>query len=286
MQILLDFLRRYNYLFLFVVLEIVSIVLLVQFNNYQGSAWMSAANGTAAQVNSIYSEAQAFVQLRSVNTQLNDDNVRLQQENEALRQALASLKHDSTLTERRIHQRLAGYRLIPARVVSNSVRTRADGYIVIDRGTADGVKSEMGVVASGGVVGIVYLAGPHHSLVIPITHSKSNISCRVRGQDYFGTLQWDGRNTRTAFVNDIPRYAKVKAGRVVETSGYSSIFPPGIFIGRVRAVTNSSDGQSYRLDITMGNDYASLRDVSVIATPYKAEVDTLRKHVLELEEEP
>lgn len=286
MQTLLDFLRRYNYLFLFVVLEITSVVLLIRFNNYQGSAWMSAANRTAAHVNSKYAEAQAFVQLRDVNTQLNEDNVKLMEENEALRQALADLKHDSTLTEERIREHLENYKLISARVISNGVRTGHNGFIVIDRGSNDGVRPEMGVISSGGVVGIVYLVGHHNSLVMPVTHSKSNISCRVRGQSYFGTLQWDGRNTRTAFVNDIPRYAKVKEGRIVETSGYSSIFPPGIFVGRVRSVANSSDGQSYRLDITMGNDFANLRDVSVIATPYKSEIDTLQRRANELNERP
>lgn len=282
MQVLLDFLRRYNYLFLFIVCEIVSIVLLIRFNTYQGSAWMSAAGSAQATLNGAYTEAESFVKLRSVNAALNDDNVRLQLENEALRQALLDATHDSTYTEERIRARLTGYTLIPARVVSNRVRTGADNYIVIDRGEADGVRPEMGVVASGGVVGIVYLTEAHHALVLPIAHSKSNISCRVRGQDYFGYLQWDGRNLRTAHVDDIPRYAKAQKGQIVETSGYSAIFPPGIFVGRIRRVSNAADGQSYRLDVVLGNDFGSLRDVSVIATPYRAEIDTLN-HRLDIE---
>lgn len=284
MQVLIDFLRRYNYLFLFVFLEVLSIVLLLKFNNYQGSAWMTAANGTAVKVNSVYSEAEAFVHLSDVNATLNDENVRLQQENEALRQALADAKQDTSVTQRRINEHLSKFKTIPARVVSNGIRSGVNGYIVVDRGSADGIRPEMGVIASGGVVGIVYITGQHNSLVMPVTHSKSNISCRVRGENYFGTLQWDGSNTRTAFVNDIPRYANVKAGRIIETSGYSSIFPPGIFIGRVRNVANSADGQSYRLNVVMGTDFGNLRDVSIISTPYKAEIDTLTKKALELDD--
>lgn len=284
MQVLLDFLRRYNYLFLFVFCEIVSIVLLIHFNNYQGSSWLTAANTTVARVNNTYAEADAFVRLGDVNTRLTSDNIRLQQENDALRQAIRDLKRDTTFTERRIRETLDGYTLIPARVVSNSVRVGADNYIIVNRGTADGIRPEMGVVASGGVVGIVYLTEAHNSLVLPVTHSKSSISCRVRGQDYFGYLQWDGRNTRTAHVSDVPRYAKAKRGQIIETSGFSSIFPPGIFVGRVERVINSSDGQSYRLDLTLGNDFAALRDVSIIATPYKAELDSLHVRAAELEE--
>lgn len=282
MQVLLDFLRRYNYLFLFILCEIVSIVLLIRFNNYQGSTWMSAANTTAATVNRAYNDAEAFVRLGDVNAQLTNENIQLQRENEALRQALRDVRHDTTYTERRIHEQLAGYHFLPAKVINNRIRTNTDNYIVIDRGSADGVKNEMGVVSSGGVVGIVYLTNTHSSLVIPVTHSKSNISCRVRGQEYFGSLQWDGRNSRTAYVNDVPRYAKVKKGQVIETSGYSNIFPPGIFVGRVNKVSNSTDGQSYRIDVILGNDFAALRDVNVVTTPYKAEVDTLMKHLSQL----
>ena len=134
----------------------------------------------------------------------------------------------------------------------------------------------MGVVGGGGVVGIIYLVGPHHSLVLPVTNSKSSISCCVRGSHYFGYLLWDGGSTRRAHVDDVPRYAKVRTGNIIETSGYSSVFPPGIFVGRVHRVTNSSDGQSYRLDVVLGTDFGNVRDVNVVLTPYKAEIDSLR----------
>lgn len=283
MRNLLEFVRKYNHVFLFVLLETVSLVLLFRFNSYQGSVWFSAANSVVAGVNGLYHDALGFVRLREVNTDLTQRNVRLQMEVEQLRQALATATKDTTLTERLVRQRLAGYRLLPATVVSNSAE-RVHNYLVIDRGTADGVRPEMGVVGGGGVVGIVYLAGPHHSLVIPVTNRKSSISCRVRGQDYFGYLQWDGGGFLNAYVDDIPRYAKVRKGEVVETSGYSAVFPPGIFVGRIRDVRNSTDGQSYRLDVTLGTDFSNLRDVSVITTPYKAEIDSLQSHAVQADE--
>ena len=160
--------------------------------------------------------------------------------------------------------------------MSNNIRSGGDGYLVIDRGSADGIRPEMGVVGGGGVVGIIYLVGEHHSLVLPVTNSKSSISCCVRGSHYFGYLLWDGGSTRRAHVDDVPRYAKVRTGNIIETSGYSSVFPPGIFVGRVHRVTNSSDGQSYRLDVVLGTDFGNVRDVNVVLTPYKAEIDSLR----------
>ena len=84
-------------------------------------------------------------------------------------------------------------------------------------------------------------------------------------------------------MDDIPRYAKLKENDCVETSGYSSVFPPGIFVGRVSGIHNSADGQSFTLDVNLGTDFSTLRDVNVIATPYKAEIDTLRAHAGDIE---
>lgn len=275
MYFLLEFIRRYHYVLLFLVLEGLSFLLLFRFNNYQGCVWFTSANTVVAEVNRRYADLMSYLDLRDVNRHLTDENLRLQLETDRLREALGEATRDTSHTERVVHRLLENYQLIPAEVVSNS-KERADNYLVIDRGTADGVAPEMGVVGGGGVVGIVYLAGPHHSLVIPLTNRKSSVSCRVRGQRYFGYLQWDGKNMRAAGLDDIPRYAKVKVGDAVETSGYSAIFPPGIFMGRVAGISNSADGQSYRLAVNLGTDFSNLRDVNVIATPYKAEIDTLR----------
>lgn len=275
MQTLLDFLRKYNYVFLFLLLEAASFALLFRFNSYQGSVWFSSANAAVARINRIYADVATYLRLEGVNRSLTSENVRLQQEVDRLREALAAATHDTTLTERRVLEQLADYRLIPATVISNSSRL-ADNYLVIDRGEADGVRPEMGVVGGGGVVGVVYLTGPRHSLVIPVTNRKSSISCCVRGQRYFGFLQWEGRSLRHAYLDDIPRYAKVKEGACIETSGYSAMFPPGLFVGRVCRVGNAPDGQSFRLDVLLGTDFAGIRDVNVVATAYKAELDTLR----------
>lgn len=283
MNNLLDFVRKYSCYILFVVLEAASMFLLFRFNHYQGSVWFSAANSVVAGINGVYGEAVSFVRLREVNRRLNDENIALQREADALRHALADATRDTSLTERLMTDKLAGYQMVPALVVSNSAE-RANNYLVINRGEAEGIRPEMGVVGGGGVVGIVYLTGPHHSLVIPATNKKSSISCRVRGQNYFGYLQWDGESMVSAYVDDIPRYAKLRVGQAVETSGYSAVFPPGIFVGRIRRIRNSADGQSYRLDISLGTNFSNLRDVSVVTTPYKAELDTLRAHALKEQE--
>ncbi len=73
-------------------------------------------------------------------------------------------------------------------------------------------------------------------------------------------------------------------GDYVETSGHSSIFPPGLFVGRIIAIGNSRDGLSYRVKVNLATDFADLRDVCVISSPVKAEVDSLKMHALEMEQ--
>lgn len=281
MDNLQDFLRKYVHTILFVLLEALSLLLLVRFNSYQGSVGFTAANSVVARISQVYTDAVAYLHLAGNNRDLTRVNVELQAENEQLRKALEQATRDTTLTQRLMMEKLKGYSLVDAEVVSNSCE-RTNNYLVINKGADDGIKPEMGVVGGGGVVGIVYLTGPHHALVIPVTNRKSSISCRVRGQNYFGYLQWDGRSMLSAYVDDVPRYARVKRGDVVETSGYSAVFPPGIFVGRIRSISNSADGQSYRLDVTLGTNFANLRDVAVVTTPYKAEIDTLQAHALKL----
>lgn len=280
---LIDFIRKYCYIFLFILFETISMILLFRFNSYQGSVWFSAANSVAAGINSTYSNVMNFFNLEQINQELTAQNIALQRETEHLRQSLITATKDTTITEKLMREKLVGYNMVPATVVSNNAE-RSNNYLVIDRGEKDGIRPEMGVVGGGGVVGIIYLTGPHHSLVIPVTNRKSSISCRVRGQNYFGYLQWDGSSMLSAYVDDVPRYAKVKVGQAIETSGYSAVFPPGIFVGRVRTIRNSTDGQSYRLDVTLGTNFANLRDVLVVTTPYKAEIDTLQVHAQQADE--
>lgn len=277
-----DLLRKWSHVLLFVVLEVVSGLLLFHFNHYQGSVYLTAANGVTARVEGGYTEVEAFFHLRENNDSLTAQNVRLMKENEILRQSLAEYKHSPNYTESVMRERLAAFQQVQALVVSNSVRS-GHNYFVINRGTADGIRPEMGVVGGEGVVGIVYLTSEHHSLVLPLINPQSSVSCRIRGMDYFGRLQWQGGDVRYSRLDDIPRYAKPRVGMVVETSGYSSVFPPGLFVGRVTDVGNSKDGQSYSLGVKLGSNFAALRNVSVLTTPFKAEIDTLKAHAVTTE---
>lgn len=179
MHNLVEFIRNYNHWFLFVLLEVISLVLLFQYNSYQGSVWFSSANYVAGKVLSVEAEIESFFSLGKVNQELTQRNLYLEQQVSKLSGQLTEATKDTGWVHRNELALLKDYHLIPAKVVSNSI-SRTDNLITINRGTSDGVRKDMGVVCGNGVVGIVYLAASHYSVVIPVLNAQSNISCQIR----------------------------------------------------------------------------------------------------------
>lgn len=265
MHNLTEFLAKHNHWFVFLVLEVVSMVLLFRYNSYQGSVWFSSANAVTGKVYEWDSAVESYFSLSGVNSQLTQRNAFLEQQVRMLDDSIARLTRSQEAAVTRLSSMVPfqGCRLIPAKVVANMVN-RYDNLITIDKGSADGVKRDMGVVCGMGVVGIVYLVSEHYSIVIPALNSHSNISCTIQRRGYFGYLRWRGGSSQMAYLEDVPRHAHFKLGDNVVTSGYSSVFPPGVMVGKVLHVFNSADGLSYRVQVKLSTDFARLRDVCLV----------------------
>lgn len=265
MHNLTEFLAKHNHWFVFLVLEVVSMVLLFRYNSYQGSVWFSSANAVTGKVYEWDSAVESYFSLSGVNSQLTQRNAFLEQQVRMLDDSIARLTRSQEAAVTRLSSMVPfqGCRLIPAKVVANMVN-RYDNLITIDKGSADGVKRDMGVVCGMGVVGIVYLVSEHYSIVIPALNSHSNISCTIQRRGYFGYLRWRGGSSQLSYLEDVPRHAHFKLGDNVVTSGYSSVFPPGVMVGKVLHVFNSADGLSYRVQVKLSTDFARLRDVCLV----------------------
>lgn len=274
MRNLLEFLAKYNHWFVFLILEVVSMVLLFQYNSYQGSAWFSSANAVTGKLYEWDANVETFFSLTKVNQELTQRNAYLEQEVQKLSDSLVSVTKDSSIYHRDQFALLRNYRLIPAKVVANSV-DKPGNLMTIDKGSADGIHKDMGVISGTGVVGIVYLVAEHYAIVIPVLNTKSNISCMIQNRGYFGYLRWKGGVSDLAYLEEVPRHAHFKLGDYVVTSGYSAVFPPGVRVGRILHVFNSADGLSYRVQLRLSTDFARLRDVCVID-------DTAMKERLEI----
>ena len=263
MNNLTEFLAKYKHWFLFVLLEIASLVLLFRFNNYQGSVWFTSANIVAGQVYELSSSVTSYFSMGKLNRELTERNVQLERQVKELSEQLYEKTRDPKFAQKGQYRFLSDFKLINAKVVSNSL-DKEENFITIDKGSWDGVRKDMGVACGNGIVGVVYLVGTHYSIVLPVLNSKSNISCSIQGRSYFGYLRWAGGAKNIAYLDDIPRHAKFKLGDRIITSGYSAIFPAGILVGKIKHVYNSEDGLSFRLAVQLSTDFGNLRDVCVI----------------------
>ena len=263
MRNLLNFLIRYNYWFLFLLLEVTSFVLLFRFNRYQQSLFFTSANAMVGSIYETTGQVKSYFHLRSINSDLLDRNLLLEQQLVALQNRLLQQGMDSASLRSIERVTPSTFSLHEAQVIKNSL-TLEDNYITLDKGSADGIRPEMGVVDARGVVGIVFKTSAHYALVISLLNSKSSISCKIAGSDYFGYLKWQGGDVQYAFLKDLPRHAQFNLGDTVVTSGYSTVFPEGIMVGTVDDMQDSHDGLSYLLKVKLATDFGKLNAVRVI----------------------
>lgn len=277
MRNLLNFLIKYNYWFLFLLLEVTSFVLLFRFNHYQKSVFFTSSNAMAGKLYEVSGGVTSYFHLKSVNDDLLDRNVWLEQRIAQLERMLYELGKDTVQLRSLIKaDRSANYQVLKANVIKNSL-TKANNYMTLDKGEADGIRPDMGVVDANGVVGIVYKTSKHYSLVLPLLNSKSSISCKIVGSNYFGFLKWEGDDSQFAYLKDLPRHAEFNLGDTVVTSGYSAVFPSGILVGVIDDMRDSHDGLSYLLKVKLATDFGKVSDVRVICREGQEEQKNLEK---------
>lgn len=264
MRNLLNFLAKYNYWFLFLLLEVASFVLLFRFNHYQQSVFFTSANGVAGEIYEISGSITSYFHLKTVNEDLLDRNLWLEQRVALLEETLKEKGLDSITLYSLKRLKSDECRIFKANVIKNSL-SRADNYITLDRGKKDSIFPDMGVVDANGVVGIVYKTSSHYALVLPLLNSKSSISCKIVGSEYFGYLKWEKGDSSFAYLKDLPRHAEFNLGDTVVTSGYSTVFPAGIMVGTVDDMADSHDGLSYLLKVKLATDFGKLSSVRVIS---------------------
>lgn len=268
MRSLLDFIVKHSYVFLFILLETLSLVLLFGFNDRQKEAFLTSAGGLSGSIYELRSEVGQYFGLKKENEQLVEENA-------ILRQRLFSLADSAAI---RFEDSLPTGQVVVARVIDNSVR-RDDNYITIDKGQSDGLEKGMGVYNSSGVVGVVLLSGRHYSIVLPLLNAKTSVSCKVMGSDNFGFVEWNGGDPYKVQLNDMPYHSDVRVGDTIVTTGYSSVFPEGIMVGIVSDVEQMKSGYSLRIAVDLAVDMGNLGWVYVHSKTPDPEIGELKSQI-------
>lgn len=206
MRALIDLIIHNKHWFVFLLLEVISLVFLFSHNGYQKSVYFTTANDVVGTTYNVISGITSYLHLQEENHDLEAANEQLRKEVYEMRQQLAAIQNDSV---KRMPALSLKYDVVSAQVVNMTIH-KANNFITINKGEADGIRPEMGVICSRGVVGIVYMTSRHYSIVMPILNVNSKISCRLRNSEYFGSLVWQRGYADIAYVTSVPRHAPVK----------------------------------------------------------------------------
>ncbi|MBQ9340375.1 MAG: rod shape-determining protein MreC [Paludibacteraceae bacterium] len=263
MRNLLQFLLKYSHVILFLILEGVAIAMLISNSAYPRSVYATSANRLSGEFYSWNNSVLQYFSLRSENLELVKENAMLRGQLAQLGNIAESVAENDTAVLNHYCYSHLGLRYIPARVVQVEAGKRHNCF-TINKGTRDGVETDMGVVGSAGVVGIVSATTERFSLVMPLINEQMMLSCRLQSGVY-GPLEWDGEKPQFAYLRNIARHANVLPGDTVTTSGLTTAFPEGILVGVVEKAELKETDAYYNITVRLATDFTKPRYVQVIS---------------------
>lgn len=275
METLIRFFMIFKTFIVFLMLEVLSLVLVFTYNDYQHGQYFNSSNELVGRMYEVMNTVTGYFSLNRTNEDLARENSRLKTQLSSAQAMIEYYREDSTYMQRKALADSGNYSFVTARVISTSF-SKSHNYLTLDKGSADGIQSEMGVIGQTGVVGIVSAVSSHFSIVIPLLNISSRLSVKVKNKSQTGALVWKGEDYRYASLEEVPTYIPVAKGDSVVTSGYSTIFPEGMYVGKVSRAGRSSDN-NLRIDVSLGIDFSRLAYVDVIKFKNAPEVKKLQE---------
>lgn len=257
-------LLQFSYHLLFLALQFISFYIIINYNKEQKSIFINSTNLFSRSINTKVDKFNNYVRLREENDSLQSQNAKLIKKFIDSDINLSIVK-DDTLTVDSTKFKIQGVQ------ICNSTFHLIDNHITLCQGTKQGIAKDMGVVSQNGLVGIVKKTSENFSIVMSILHSQTSISCGIKRNKSTGTLVWKSGYPKIMNLESIPKHLNVVQGDTVITSGYSTIFPKGIMVGRVKTVTLEAGNNTFTIEVELFNDPAAWDAVYVIRNEFGEE---------------
>jgi rod shape-determining protein MreC len=285
------FIRRYITFFVFLILQVVALWFLFNYNRFHRARFLGIANEMTGRINSQYNKVEDYFTLREENRKvhrLNDSLLNLLPRNFAVRDTSLLATQDSIP-----YDTLGNYRRFlsrPATVVYNTVNAQKN-YMQLNRGSNQGIKDNMAVVSSdGNAVGIIVNVSANFSQAMSLLHIQNSVSASLHRTGDFGTIEWEGNDPRYLLLKRIPKTVEVKKGDSVLTSSVSFNFPPGYMVGTVAEVKLDNTTGMYLLKIKTAANFYNLQQVHIIENVERPEqvklFEETRKKIEEVKKNP
>jgi len=272
MRNLIQLIIRHHFLLLFLLLESLSFFLLIHYNHFQRASFTGFTSSVEGYLYDKFGGVRDYFNLRKVNEDLAKENTLLRNQMDRLQ----LLDYRSQENDVAPPDSTRQYVFSQARVLNNSVNKEFN-FITIDRGSLQNIKPEMAVTSPEGVVGIVFSVSRHFSVIMPLLNRNLRLSAKIRKNNYFGSLTWPGESTEEAILTDIPYHVKLDIGDTIVTSGYSAIFPEGLFVGTISGF-DRLQGNFYQIKVKLAVDFRNLEYVYLIENLLRDEQVTLEEN--------
>jgi len=259
----------------FIILEIAAVSILKSSSSIQ-NIWINRLSHSLHAVTwGLGEKANQYFSLRSQNDQLAKENFILTTELNKYKEFVSEDQMSSFFEGRKSDS----FSYTPATIVKLSRNTQHN-YIIIDKGSEDGILPHSGIITSNGVVGIIEAVDKHYSYGISFQNTKMSLSARIGKSGFVNAISWDGISSNKAQMIDIPHYINVEPGDTLWTSGFSNIFPGDIMLGTVEDVRKKGGARVAK--ISLFQDFSSLRYVTVVSNSAEGEIEDLENKVKNL----
>ena len=268
MKEIIKLILKYHFTIIFILLEIVSFSLIIRHNEYQRAIFSESASTLFGNISLTITSIKDYFRLKEMNESLANENILLKnrlEEYEFLR--------DTIIHGMVVQDSIPVYEYIGAKQV-NATYNRTKNYITLNQGRKNGLQKEMAVCTPEGIVGLIQDLSDHFAVVIPLINVDSRISAKIKKNNYYGSLQWDGNDYAYSYLNDIPYHVEVNAGDTIVTSGLSKIFPEGIVVGYVESVDKET-ANFLKIKVKLAVDFKRINHVYVILNNKKNEQTSL-----------
>lgn len=273
MNTFLQLLSRINHRVLFLLLLLIALFMIVRNNEAQGKIFLNSAGQVTGLFDSGANAIWSYFNLRR-------ENEKLQHEISVLRGQLAKDQYSNQVSTDTLQKVIDStsvqiYRYIEATVTNNSV-DKPKNYLTLNRGRKHGVKVNMGVITTNGILGVVRYVSEHYCIVMSVLHTDSRVSAQIRGKGFYGSLIWDGKDPGKVYLTDIPKHNKISSAEdVVETTGFSTYYPPGVAIGKVFYHTVPPGSSNHLIHVKLNANMASVRYAQIVVNVHAAEIKKL-----------
>ena len=269
MQQIFNFIFKNSYRMLFLLLMVIALLLTIQSHSYHKSKVISSANFFTGGVYQMTNNVEGYFNLKVQNEELAKENARL-------KSLLFNIKDTTEVPDLDAIKGGKKIDIIISKVIKNSYSNQVN-FLTLNTGSNQGVKPEMGVINSLGIVGVVENTSANYCTVLSILNTESPINAKIKKSNHIGSLTWNGKNTGFVQLTDVPRLATVKKGDTIVTGAQSTIFPENIGIGTIEKIYTDNQTNFYTIDVKLFNDMTSLGHVYIIKNKDRDEIINLEK---------